>query len=233
MSGSMIINDIFDIDVDKINNPSRPLVKKTIKLYEAIISTIVIYALSLYLNNNYIYGRAKEIGNISILLSLLYTPIFKKVLLIKNIVCATIVSNTILYSGLLFKTDSNIILYNFVKIIFASSMYIEILQDIKDYEGDKKNKIYTLPVVLGKNISYKIIFSILFSAIINILVDNQINNRINNQKKNLLILISFFPMIINLINVKINNYSIDTIKKALNSTTYSLLMLLIIVFYIK
>jgi 4-hydroxybenzoate polyprenyltransferase len=229
MSGSMIINDIFDINIDKINNPNRPLVKNTINLYEAIIATILIYGLSFYLNNKYIYGRAKQIGNLSIVLSLLYTPIFKKILLIKNIICAIIVSNTILYSGLLFETDSNILLYNFFKIIFASSMYIEILQDIKDYEGDLKNKIYTIPVILGKNISYKIILSILFSAIINILVDNRINNRIN---KNLLILIPFFPMIINLINVKLNNYSNLSIKYALNSTTYSLLMLFITILYI-
>ena len=47
MYSSMIINDLFDIPVDKINAPLRPLVRQTIKIHEAIIMTILFYFISI------------------------------------------------------------------------------------------------------------------------------------------------------------------------------------------
>jgi geranylgeranylglycerol-phosphate geranylgeranyltransferase len=227
----MIINDLFDIQVDKINNPSRPLIRQIIKIYEAIFITILFYCISAILNNTLLNGMSKNIGNLSILLSILYTPIFKKITFVKNLICAFIVSNTVLYSGLVFNSQYNYeLLYKFAKLIFTSSLYIEILKDIQDYDGDKQNKIYTLPVVLGKEKSLNIIFTLILTVIIDIVLKYLIKKE---DTYNLLLTIPFVPMVINLLNVKKNNYSSTSIANALKKTTNSLILLLLIIFYIK
>lgn len=138
MFASMILNDLFDINVDKINNPSRPLVNQIISVYEAIISSILLYILAFLLNNYKLTGISRIIGNNCLILSILYTPIFKKILIMKNLICSIMVCNSILFSGLLFyngiNSNTNILLLTkIVKIIFVSSLYIEILQDIKRF----------------------------------------------------------------------------------------------------
>lgn len=231
MYGSMILNDIFDINVDRVNNPSRPLVKEIINIYEAIGSSILFYLLAMIINYYKIKGFSKIIGFVSIFFSILYTPVFKKILFVKNLICSLIVSNTILYSGLLFYSESNpniSLLINVIKIIFVSSLYIEILQDIKDYVGDKINKIYTIPVVFNKKNSIKLIFTIIISVILNI-TSNSLKNSSSN---NLLLILPFFPMIKNLFLVYNNSYSQKTIKKALIDTSYSQIFLFLIVLMI-
>jgi 4-hydroxybenzoate polyprenyltransferase len=231
MFSSMIINDLFDIKVDKINNPSRPLIKQIIKIYEAIFITILFYCVSIILNNAQINGISKNIGNISILLSILYTPLFKKITFVKNLICAFIVSNTVLYSGLVFNNQYNYeLLFTFTKLIFTSSLYIEILKDIQDYDGDKQNKIYTLPIVLGKEKSLNIIFSLIFTVIIDIGLKHLIKKE---QIYNLLLTIPLIPMTINLLDIKKNNCTSKSITTALKKTTESLILLLLIIFYIK
>ena len=75
MFASMILNDLLDINVDKINNPSRPLVKQIISVYEAIISSSLLYIFAFLLNNYKLTGLSRIIGNNCVILSILYTPI--------------------------------------------------------------------------------------------------------------------------------------------------------------
>lgn len=230
MYSSMIINDLFDIKIDKINEPSRPLFNQIIKIYEAIIVTILFYFISIILNNTRVYGISRHIGNMSIILSILYTPIFKKITFVKNLVCAFIVSNTILYSGLVFVFNSQYnynLLYKFTKLIFTSSLYIEILKDIQDYDGDKLNNISTLPVIFGKEKSLNIIFCLISTVILDLVVKILIYKE---PIYDLLLAIPIVPMSINLLNVKKNNYSSNSIDNALKKTTNSLVVLLIIIF---
>ena len=232
MYASMIINDLFDINIDRINNPSRPLLKQIISIYEAVGSTILLYITAFTLNNYKINGLSRILGNISIILSILYIPVFKKVLAMKNVICSMIVCNSILYSGLLFYNNKNtniLILTKIAKIIFVSSLYIEILQDIKDYQGDKLNNIYTIPVVFNKNISINIILSIIITLIINLIISNFAGYE---SAKNLLLIIPFYPMIKNLLIIKKKKYSDKSIDYALKNTSNCLAILFLIVLYI-
>jgi len=173
MMNSMVINDLFDLKIDLINNSYRPLVNKEISLKEAIylyISTnIIINILSiLFFHHAHFY---KYILTINIIL-FLYTPFFKKILFVKNLTCASVVSSTILLTSKSILLDNNSIsvfplienpyfnVINFTSVfLFLSSLYIELLLDIKDISGDKENNIITVPNYFGikKTLNFLII----------------------------------------------------------------------------
>ena len=170
MMNSMVINDLFDLKIDLINNNNRPLITKQITIKEArclyiTINFLIFLSTTYFLKKNnihlYIYG-------INLVL-FLYTPVLKKILFVKNIVCASVVSSTIILTSksLLVGNNKNLLLnyipsqypiikYNNLNLIhitsiflFLSSMYIELLLDIKDIDGDRENNIITIPNYFG------------------------------------------------------------------------------------
>jgi 4-hydroxybenzoate polyprenyltransferase len=177
MMNSMVINDLFDLKIDLINNNDRPLVNKDISLKEArrlyISTNIIINILSvLFFHHEHFY---KYILTINIIL-FLYTPFFKKIIFVKNLTCASIVSSTIILTSKSILLDNNSIsvfplienpyfnVINFTSVfLFLSSLYIELLLDIKDINGDKENNIITVPNYFGikKTLNFLII---LFTA---------------------------------------------------------------------
>jgi len=163
MSYSMIINDIFDIKIDKINNPKRPLVTGEISLYEALTLIVIIIKLIDNISFYYLPINLQNILKIVIITLSLYTPFFKKMPLVKNLVCSFIISFTLFFSGL---SINNVIINK--QILFIASVYVflgalvnELLLDIVDHTGDLQNKIQTIPVIFGKYKSLKLSANIL------------------------------------------------------------------------
>ena len=230
MASSMIINDIFDVNVDKINNPSRPLVTGQIKLYEAYLYFISLITLTEFLNLKYLSKKLQNIVHAAICVITLYTPILKKIFFIKNISCASLVAFGIYFAGLA-SNNSNIILtqnisllYVATRLIFFGSLYNELLLDMYDSEGDKLNKIYTIPVLFGLK------FSLIFASII--LLTNLIINYISLSSiftKNIasfLILICSH-MFIDIYTIYKYNYSKNIIYYSVKNTNKPLFLSLI------
>ena len=163
MCYSMVINDIFDINIDKVNNNKRPLVTGEITLYEALTLMVILLKLIDNISFYYLPNNLQKILKSVILIVSLYTPLFKKIPLIKNLVCAFTVSFSLFFSGL--STNSYIInkslLFIASSYIFLGSLVNELLLDVSDYNGDSKNNIYTIPVIFGKNNSIELCSSIL------------------------------------------------------------------------
>lgn len=232
MMNSMVINDLFDLKIDLINNNNRPLVNKQISIREAqclyITVNIVIFLLSIinfYKNNFYIY-----IYGINFIL-FLYTPFLKKIILIKNITCSSVVSSTVL---LTYKSISNnpiSIITNNINLIhftsnflFLSSFYIELLLDIKDIHGDKENNIITIPNHFGAK---KTLQFLTVTFITNLIYYS--NYLYNNQKYTLLLgfVLSNINFIKNLIYLQLHSHSNEKILKAVKDTTTSLIIFII------
>jgi 4-hydroxybenzoate polyprenyltransferase len=169
MSLSMILNDLFDIEVDKLNNPSRPLITGEISKREAISLSGLLFLTTEYFTNTYLSSNMQFVTNLIILDVLFYTPFLKKITFIKNFNCALIVSFALFYSGLSV-SDHNVLLndkhYELLSItmnyIFWGSINNELMMDISDLEGDKQSGIKTLPVIINKPASLFLVHSILF-----------------------------------------------------------------------
>ena len=236
VSLSMIFNDLYDINLDKINNPSRPLITGEITKLEAY-SISLLFLLLIFFNEINLSNKLQEFTNIILFGISIYTPILKNITFIKNIFCATIVSLSILYSALAVNPDvynwiinnsiENInyqILLATMRYIFLGSLNNELLLDICDVEGDKLNNVKTLPVLFGKNITFAVIILILFYSMLNILFIN------NDYAKFSLIL--YLPVIIDMYKIKKSNYEKIVIVKSLKNVTIPMFLMLFFMGYL-
>jgi len=246
---SMIINDLFDIKIDKINNPGRPLINGEIGKKEAILYASSLTLLIEYLSLKFLPYYLQLFVNIILFNIFIYSPILKYITFIKNITCATVISMSSIFVGLATNSilnKKNIEVFHklqttadplpgqalqgsaellliFSKLLFFGSFYNEVLLDIHDYDGDKKNNIETIPVLYGKKNTLKLLEIVLFSitpSICKLLFD------LFNMKVSIIIPILLSPLFNNLINIEEKNYSKEIIKKSVNETNTSLFSLL-------
>ena len=164
IASSNIINDIFDQKTDYINNQKKIDKSKIIYVYIILLFLLIIGIYSaLQLNYN-----SKIISlNIVLPLIILYTPIFKGIPLLGNLLVSLLV-------GLVF-IFSEIAIYNLIdKSIFPSifafllTFIRELIKDLEDIKGDALSLIQTYPVVYGEKKT--ILLSIYLMGLLNIIV---------------------------------------------------------------
>jgi len=231
MCSSMIINDIVDINIDKINNPNKQLVSGSVKISEAFIYLFILLFTTQLLSINYLPIKMQYITNLSILNILLYTPIFKKITFIKNLYCAFLVSFSIIFSSLAFNNNlnNNILLKTLFISLFYGSFHNELLLDINDKEGDKINGIYTVPVIFGnkKSVNFLLITNILV-----MIYNSYLLKKYYTLKVTFLLSIIFSKLFLDLINIKKNNYEKSIIRNSVKNSNISLFLLLLYYCYI-
>ncbi|BCS90988.1 MAG: prenyltransferase [Candidatus Micrarchaeota archaeon] len=149
-ASSFIINDYFDVDVDRANKRNdRPLVNGSISKKEALfyynISVLISIILALYLN---IYAMLVIIA--FILLAFLYSYKLKLIPLIGNIVIASTMAIPFIYGGLIngVRLDNTILVIS--AIAFFYGMAREIQGVIRDYDGDKLRNVKSIAMIIGK-----------------------------------------------------------------------------------
>jgi len=225
MSSSMILNDIYDIDIDKINNPTRPLVSGKISMNEAKILVVCLLGLTEILSNSFLDTNLNLIIQLSIINVIIYTPIFKKITFVKNISCASLVAFSPIFSGLAANINNNYnLLYILSGMIFIGSLFCEILLDICDKNGDEENNIITIPIKYGDDITLKITCIILIINIIFIFTSITYNYDVEH---GIILPIIFSNIFNDLNNIKESNYSNSLIRKTTMNTNLYLFVSLI------
>lgn len=164
-----IINDYFDINIDRVNKPGKMIVEKVIKRRWAIILHIILtltgIALSLYVSIK--TSLVIVFANIGCALLLwVYSTTFKKKLLSGNIIISMLTAwvlivlyfavNTVYLNTL--KQPAEIItamnlIFKFGALYagfaFIISLIREVVKDIEDMEGDARYGCKTMPIVWG------------------------------------------------------------------------------------
>jgi geranylgeranylglycerol-phosphate geranylgeranyltransferase len=163
----MVINDIYDVEIDRINSPHRPLVNGEVTMKEAYLLSLLLLGGTEYLTFRFLPFNLQMIIQLAILQVLLYTPILKRVFLIKNISCAALISFSIFFNAL--ASAGNSLLYtnkNFgllgiaLSFIFFGSWSNELILDMRDIEGDNNNHIVTIPTLFGNDFSWLLVYTI-------------------------------------------------------------------------
>ena len=231
MLNSMVINDLFDINTDRINYPYRPLVTGEITLREARVFSLFLIFLTECLSIRYLPRSLQRIIHLALVQILLYTPVLKRIPLIKNLSCALLVSFAIYFGGLSTKTSFFLfpeiyspLLSISTSFIFLGSFYNELLLDMKDVEGDKKTGIWTLPVFLGKPRSWKLA-KIILSA--NVFMNTARLVHYLGFGKGLLFLAFCSPLFYELEKIKKKNYHTNVIRKVVQKTNGPLFLVLL------
>ena len=164
-----IINDYFDVRIDKVNKPERMLIDKGVKRRVAMGAHTVINILAVLIGFyvSYSIGLAKLSLIHFICASGLwfYSTTFKKQFLIGNVIVAiltglvplivVIYELVLCYKAYLPLDETlsfkGIWIYVFAFSFFAFLMTLlhEIIKDMEGYEGDKEYDCRTMPVVIG------------------------------------------------------------------------------------
>jgi 4-hydroxybenzoate polyprenyltransferase len=90
----------------------------------------------------------RDIISNTIIFTYLYTPIFKSIPLIKNVIVALVITQAPL-TGALIVGGNYYNVFPAIIYLFNFIMWQEIMLDIMDINGDKKNNINTIPVLYG------------------------------------------------------------------------------------
>jgi len=142
----MIINDYFDIEIDSVNRPDRPLPSGRIKNNLALAYSCILFIIGIslaYMINIYCFSMAI----LASLLLLLYPAVLKKIILLGHIAVSLLVALTFVFGGFIVMNYMPVIWL--VLLAFMSNTGREIYKSIEDVLGDKKLGIKTLPMKFG------------------------------------------------------------------------------------
>ncbi len=165
ISGSaLVLNDYFDLEVDRINMPERPLPSGRLSPLEALILTGVSIAMGL-LTALLISIPAFVSGLVACAVGTLYNWKFKESGLLGNLMVSFSVGFTFLFGGIAVGDPWNKIVWCFALIGFLIDLGEEIAGDAMDIEGDKQRGSRSMAIQLGRTFALRVA-SLLFGLVV-------------------------------------------------------------------
>jgi geranylgeranylglycerol-phosphate geranylgeranyltransferase len=145
--GGDAINDYFDRDVDRINDPERPIPRGDVSPRGALAFSGVLMALAVGLALT-LPPVAVAIAGINLVALITYTEFFKGTPGGGNALVAYLGGSTFLFGGAVvgsFRAAGVLAL-----LAAVSTFAREIIKDVEDVTGDREEGLETLPVVVGE-----------------------------------------------------------------------------------
>jgi 4-hydroxybenzoate polyprenyltransferase len=190
-AGGYIINDYFDLNIDRVNRPAALVIEKSIKRRWAMVWHIVFSFAGLVLSFYVGYRLGNPFIGLSnlvvVILLWFYSTTFKKQLLIGNIIISLLTAWVVIilyvcesrmdlasleapqleFLSSVFKTA---VLYG--GFAFVISLVREVVKDMEDMEGDARYHCRTMPIAWGIPVSrsFAITWMVVLAAAVLILV---------------------------------------------------------------
>jgi len=164
----MVINDIYDIEIDKINRPERPIPSGRISVNQAKILFIIylIIGMSFAIFHSFLFN----LGILNVLIAAffvfigwLYAKWGKKSGFFGNIIVSVSFSIGMIYGAILNGSNIPAYIYYFFLTAFFLLLSREVIKGCEDFEGDQKEGVKTLAIRIGIKKATKI--SMIFSII--------------------------------------------------------------------
>ncbi|MFB6113942.1 MAG: geranylgeranylglycerol-phosphate geranylgeranyltransferase [Halodesulfurarchaeum sp.] len=141
------INDYFDRDVDRINNPERPIPRGSVEPRGALVFSALLFvvAVGFVLTLPLI---AIGIATINLLGLIAYTEVFKGLPGAGNALVAYLGGSTFLFGA----AAVGAVLDGVVLFVLAalSTFSREVIKDVEDVVGDEEEGLSTLPIAIGE-----------------------------------------------------------------------------------
>jgi geranylgeranylglycerol-phosphate geranylgeranyltransferase len=151
MAGTMVANDVYDVEIDKVNSPQRPLPSGIVKTRDARVLAVFLSVAAI--------GFSALLGIWTLLTALLalalmayYNTRGKKTGLIGNAVVSFNVALPFFYGGLAVNKISPL-LFIFSLVAFLANFGREVAKGIADVKGDSLRHVRTLAVVRGTKVA--------------------------------------------------------------------------------
>jgi 4-hydroxybenzoate polyprenyltransferase and related prenyltransferases len=173
-AGGNIINDIYDVEIDRINKPNKVLVGKKVREKVAnrwyIVLTVLGVGIGFYLSNA--IGRPGFAALFILISALLYlyASYLKGMLVVGNLLISVLVAVSLIIVGLFdllpaITIENQASQLSVFKIVLAYALFAfllnfirEIVKDIQDINGDKNGGVNTLPIAIGRKRTTTVVF---------------------------------------------------------------------------
>jgi len=145
---AMAVNDYYDYDIDRINEPNRPIPSGEVSLKASLIITAVLtliglsfaFIISLY---------CLVFATVAWIFMVTYTTIGKRAGFPGNLLVSACVAAPFLFGSLVATNTVAINILLFASMAFLANTGREIAKGIVDIEGDSQHKIKTIAAVFG------------------------------------------------------------------------------------
>ncbi len=141
------INDYFDREIDRINQPQRPIPRGAVTPRGALVFSLVLFVVAVSCTL-VLPWQAIAIAGINLVALIAYTEYFKGLPGLGNALVAYLVGSTFLFGaaavGDLWATAVLFVL------AAVATLTREIIKDVEDIDGDRKEGLNTLPIAIGE-----------------------------------------------------------------------------------
>jgi geranylgeranylglycerol-phosphate geranylgeranyltransferase len=163
-SSAMIFNDYFDLEVDRINAPRRPLPAGLLSQSEAAVFGAVTAVIGLAVAL-FIHPLAFVLSLAGWVLGFLYNWRLKSAGLWGNLIVSTSVAMTFILGGISVRQGADPLVWIFGLIAFVFDLAEEIAGGAMDMAGDQKRSSRSIAIRYGKRTALAI-SSLLFGGVI-------------------------------------------------------------------
>ncbi|MDG5760151.1 geranylgeranylglycerol-phosphate geranylgeranyltransferase [Natronococcus sp. A-GB1] len=157
------INDYFDREIDRINQPERAIPRGAVSPRGALAFSVVLFAgaigLALVLP-----WLAIAIAVINLLALVAYTELFKGLPGLGNALVAYLVGSTFLFgAAAVGEVGPAAVLFVLAGV---ATLTREIIKDVEDLEGDREEGLNTLPIAIGERPALTVATALLVAAVL-------------------------------------------------------------------
>jgi geranylgeranylglycerol-phosphate geranylgeranyltransferase len=145
-AGANAINDCYDLEIDRINKPKRPLPSGLLTVGEARAFASAAFA-SGVLTALFINPACFGVALTSAILLVLYSRALKRTVLLGNLTVAFMLGLALVYGGLAVGGIRNAVVVGVFSFLY--NLAREILKDVDDMEGDRSQGAVTFPIRHG------------------------------------------------------------------------------------
>lgn len=146
-----VLNDVFDLSIDRTSHPERPLPSGKTSVFAALLFCAVAFVLAmvpaLFHGVCQFFHAAFYTALFALLF--LYDRFFKKIPLFKNATVAFLCTTPLLRVAFYPEANRHPLLVA-IGFAFLLTLAREIIKDLEDMEGDRNARIVTFPILVGK-----------------------------------------------------------------------------------
>lgn len=151
LGGTMVLNDIYDVETDRVNSPDRPIPSGRLNVSQAYAFAVILSLLGMF--------SAALLGTVTFLVALLalglmvyYNTRGKKTGLVGNAVVSFNIALPFVFGGLAVNSLRPL-LFIFSILAFLANMAREVAKGISDVKGDSAAGVRTLAVLKGTRVA--------------------------------------------------------------------------------
>jgi geranylgeranylglycerol-phosphate geranylgeranyltransferase len=157
------INDYFDREIDRINDPDRPIPRGDVSPRGALVFSLVLFVLATALALT-LPLLAIAIACFNLVALITYTKLFKGTPGGGNALVAYLVGSTFLFGG---AVVGDLRAVGVLALLAGISTFArEVIKDVEDVAGDREEGLRTLPVVVGSRRSTQLAAALLLVALL-------------------------------------------------------------------